>query len=126
MDELRLFAILDKNNLVLNVIASPKYIMDYDYDEMVLYEPTHVISEYSEGERLQEYSQDDDSITKNPGAIGYTYDSTLNAFIPPAPDPTYILDEYLLEWYPNPDIEYTIDGKVCKWKPNFGWKLVRK
>lgn len=125
MEEFRLFAILDKNNLVINVIAPLKYILDPEYDDMVIHDPSYVLSQYPEAERLQEYSQDDDSITKNPAAIGYTYNSTLNAFIPPAPDETYILDEELFEWYPNPDIEYTIDGKLCKWRPNFGWKPVR-
>jgi hypothetical protein len=86
MEKTLYFAFLDENNVVVNVIAPEEYNEDLDTGEMVLYDPSETISLVSGAVSAQQYSQDDDSITKNPGVIGYTYDSTLNAFIPPKQD----------------------------------------
>lgn len=61
---------------------------------------------------------------KNDPEIGYTYNNVLNAFIPPQPDPTYILDQENFVWNPNPELAYDIhgDGTLYKWNPN-GWTL---
>ena len=62
---------------------------------------------------------------KNNQEIGYTYDNNLNAFVPPQPDPTYILDQDNIVWNPNPELTYDIhnDGVLYKWG-NIGWTLV--
>ena len=38
------------------------------------------------------------SIRKNYAGVGYTYDPTRDAFIPPKPDPSCILDEATCLW----------------------------
>ena len=48
---------------------------------------------------LFEYSLDN-SITNNKAEIGYTYNKELNAFIPPKPDETYILN-YVIYNFPS-------------------------
>ena len=59
-------------------------------------------------------------LRKNFAGVGYTYDSTLDAFIPPKPYIQWILNETTGQWgppYPAPD-----DGKQYSWneyKP--GW-----
>jgi hypothetical protein len=128
MEETLYFALLDENNVVVNIIAPKKYNKDLETDEMVLYDPSGIISVFSGAVSTQQYSKDDDSITKNPGAIGYTYDSTLNAFIPPKPDETYILDTEDFNWYPDPEIEYELhgDGIMYKSIPKVGWTIVQK
>jgi hypothetical protein len=39
-------------------------------------------------------------LRKNYAGIGYTYDAVRDAFIPPKPDPTWILDEATCLWGP--------------------------
>ena len=53
------------------------------------------------------------SIRKNYAGIGYTYDSTRDAFIPPQPYPSWTLNETTCRW----DAPVTIpdDGKQYKW-----------
>lgn len=53
------------------------------------------------------------ALRKNYAGIGYAYDHTLDAFIPPKPFPSWILDEQTCLW--NPPVPYPNDGKVYKW-----------
>ena len=51
----------------------------------------------------------DDGTRKNPGGIGYEYDSTRDAFIGPKPFTSWILDESTCGWEPpvaRPDSGY--------------------
>lgn len=50
---------------------------------------------------------------KNYAGIGYTYDATLDAFIPPQPYPSWILDESSCLW--NAPVPYPTDGKRYSW-----------
>ena len=48
-------------------------------------------------------------LRKNYAGIGYTYDATRDAFIPPQPDPTWTLDEATCQWVnPNPEVKETV------------------
>lgn len=98
MSELRYFAILDEDNLVVNASTFP---LDAD--------PSVLIENYSSRYKLQEYSIDN-SITNNQGYVGLTYDQSLNAFIPKKPDPTYILNTEEYIWEPDPSIKYNLNN----------------
>jgi hypothetical protein len=50
---------------------------------------------------------------KNYAGIGYKYDRARDAFIPPQPFASWILDEETCLW--NPPIEYPNNGKDYKW-----------
>ena len=50
---------------------------------------------------------------KNYAGIGYTYDATRDAFIPPQPYPSWILDESSCLW--NAPVPYPTDGKRYSW-----------
>lgn len=128
MEETLYFALLDENNLVVNVIAPPEYSKDFSTDEIIPFNPSEIIPLFDNVVAAQQYSQDDDSITKNPGVVGHTYDPTLNAFIPPKPDETYILDTEDFQWYPDPELEYDLQGNgiMYKWVPNNGWTIIEK
>lgn len=52
-------------------------------------------------------------IRKNFAGIGYTYSEQLDAFIPPKPHESWILDEETCKWYPPKP--YPSDGKVYIW-----------
>jgi len=91
------FASLDENGVVVNTTT-----VSYPYT-------------------LFEYSKDK-SITNNEAGVGDTYDAELNAFIPPKPKETYILNIETFSWEPDPNLEYTIggvDGPAvdCRWSP---------
>lgn len=99
---MRYFAELDENNIVTNAWTS-----DGDFN----------------GENIIEYSEDT-SITNNMANLGHTYDSSLNAFIPPQPDPTYILNTQTFEWEPDENLEYDLhgDGKLYRYNRELkGW-----
>ena len=51
---------------------------------------------------------------KNYAAIGYTYDSTRDAFIPPKPYPSWTLDENTCGWLP-PTSAPTTENKTYTW-----------
>ena len=60
---------------------------------------------------------------KNYAGIGYTYDQALDAFIPPKPFPSWLLNEETCLWYapvPMPD-----DGNEYRWDESTGtWEMV--
>jgi len=116
--DFRHYAILDENNITINVIVFP-----------INQEPNleDILNEELEGHSLQEYSMDT-SITNSPGAIGYIYDKNLNAFIPPKPEETYILDTETFDWHPNPDLVYDFNNDGVMVKAKYikelkGWQL---
>jgi hypothetical protein len=59
-------------------------------------------------------------LRKNYAGIGYTYDRTRDAFIPPQPFASWTLNEDTCLWdAPTP---YPTDGKVYKWdEPTTSW-----
>lgn len=59
-------------------------------------------------------------IRKNYAGIGYTYDEGRDAFIPPKPFNSWLLDEDTCQWksptpYPNDDKIYTWDEETTSW-----------
>jgi len=53
------------------------------------------------------------NIRKNYAGIGYTYDDERDAFIPPRPYTSWLLDEHTCQW--NPPIPYPDDGNRYQW-----------
>ena len=59
-------------------------------------------------------------IRKNYAGIGYTYDETLDAFVPPKPFASWILNEETAQWeaptpHPTDDKRYTWDEETTSW-----------
>ena len=50
---------------------------------------------------------------KNYAGLGYTYDDTRDAFIPPKPYPSWVLDEFSCLW--EAPVPYPTDGKRYMW-----------
>lgn len=50
---------------------------------------------------------------KNYAGVGYSYDVSLDAFIPPKPYPSWVLNEQTCLW--EPPTPYPNDGKAYKW-----------
>lgn len=65
------------------------------------------------------------NIRKNYAGLGYTWNETLDAFIPPQPFPSWVLNEETCNWeapIPTPESmdngpKYTWDEEVGNWKP---------
>lgn len=53
------------------------------------------------------------NIRKNYAGIGYTYDSGRDAFIPPKPLDSWVLDEDSCSW--EPPVPYPTDGAAYTW-----------
>jgi len=50
---------------------------------------------------------------KNYAGVGYTYDKTRDAFIPPQPYTSWTLNEDTCRW--DAPVEYPTDGKIYDW-----------
>ncbi len=61
------------------------------------------------------------TIRKNFAGIGYAYDEALDAFIPPQPFASWLLDEVTCQWnapiaYPTDDLPYDWDEDTLSWQ----------
>lgn len=92
----RYFAQLDKNNIVTNVVV----IADHEAWNVLNYE----------GEWVETYMDRED---KNYAGIGFRYDREQDAFIPPQPYPSWILNKETCLW--DSPIPYPEDGGFYKW-----------
>ena len=65
------------------------------------------------------------NIRKNYAGIGYTYDETRDAFIPPKPYPSWLLDETTCLWVPPVPMPAAEDGELYNWdEATTSWVLV--
>lgn len=63
------------------------------------------------------------NIRKNFAGIGYTYDEVRDAFIPPKPYDSWLLDEATCQW--QPPTPYPTDGKFYQWvEADLNWQPV--
>lgn len=63
------------------------------------------------------------NIRKNYAGIGYTYDESRDAFIPPKPFSKWILNEDTCQW--EAPVAYPTDGERYTWNDNRGeWELI--
>ena len=63
------------------------------------------------------------NIRKNFAGIGYTYDENRDAFIPPKPFTSWILNEETCQW--KAPVAYPDDGNVYNWnETNQTWELI--
>ena len=60
---------------------------------------------------------------KNYAGIGYTFDAGRDAFIPPKPFNSWILDEDTCLW--NPPNPYPTDGQIYRWvEEDLNWQVI--
>lgn len=96
------FAELDANNVVLRVLVGDNNLPNEGYDWFV---------ENLGGKWVQtSYNK---NFRKNFAGIGFTYDETRDAFIPPKPFNSWTLNETTCLW--EPPIPYPTDGKIYDW-----------
>jgi hypothetical protein len=62
---------------------------------------------------------------KNYAGVGYTYDTTLDAFIPPQPYSSWILDTETCQW--QPPTPMPTDGNIYQWdEDTTSWVLIEE
>ena len=108
------YAKIDENNIVVQVIVAKKAVIDagifgdaskwiktsYNTRQGVHYTPC---KDNEDGSRTgivdgQKIPDDKPQLRKNYAGIGFTYDEARDAFIPPKPFPSWVLDEDTCLW----------------------------
>ena len=117
------FAKLDDNNIVLDVnVVNNDTVENLPFPES---EPVGVafLTEWSGGYSNWKQTSYNANFRVNYAAIGYTYDATLDAFIPPKPYPSWLLNTQICQW--DPPIPYPNDGKKYTWNETTqSWDLI--
>jgi hypothetical protein len=109
------YAFLDENNIVTEVIVG--------IDETELIEGLHPETWYGKyREQVCKRTSYNGNIRKNYAAIGFTYDLERDAFIPPQPFDSWILDEATCQW--QSPIPYPSEGFTYNWNESeLAWEL---
>jgi len=103
------YALIDNNNVVLQVV-----VWDGDDQEVVVSASIGVIAKRtSYNTRGGVHATGKTPFRKNYAGIGFTYDSVRDAFIPPKPYASWILNEDSCLW--EPPTPMPTDGKFYTW-----------
>lgn len=109
------FAQLDQNNKVVQVIVINNDVCMIDGAESENAGIEFCKSLYG-ADTIWKQTSYNGSIRKNYAAIAYEYDYQLDAFIPPKPFNSWILNEETCNW--QAPIPYPTDGKLYVWNEN--------
>lgn len=118
------YAFLDENNIVTEVIVGrdEDEVVDGVTDWEAYYGEFRgqICKRTSYNTLGGQHTGDGTPYRKNYAGIGYTYDDTLDAFIPPQPYPSWVLDEDTCLW--EPPVTYPDDGQPYEWdEPTLSW-----
>ena len=107
------FAKLDENNVVLDVnVVDNNTIDNLPFPES---EPVGVqfLTQWSVGYSNWKQTSYNASFRKNFAGIGFTYSADLDAFVPPKPYPSWLLNTTTCQW--QAPVPYPNDGKMYQW-----------
>jgi len=118
------FAKLDENNVVVHVsVVNNIELNNLEFPES---EPLGILflqSIYGQNTSWKQTSYNK-KFRKNYAGIGFVYDESRDAFIPPKPFNSWLLNEEKIEW--EPPINYPSDGKIYIWNENsISWVEVK-
>ena len=101
------YAFLDENNIVTEVIVgrNETEVIDGIFDWEQYYGNLR--------NQVCKRTSYNNNIRKNFAGIGYTYDETRDAFIPPKPYPSWVLNEDSCIW--EAPVPYPNDSKIYDW-----------
>jgi hypothetical protein len=116
------FAQLNENNIVIQVItAGDEY--EETGEELYAQIAGGVWKRTSYNTKAGVHSNGGTPFRKNYAGIGYTYDGTRDAFIPPKPYDSWIIDEETCIWVA--PISYPNDGEIYVWnEESLAWDVV--
>jgi hypothetical protein len=118
------YAFLNKHNVVTEVIVG-KDETEGEYDWEVYYGSKRgmVCKRTSYNTRGGVHADGGTPFRKNYAGIGYTYDESLDAFIPPKPFNSWTLNEETALW--EAPVAYPEDGNMYTWnEETTSWDLV--
>jgi hypothetical protein len=117
------FAKLDSNNIVTQVlVVANEVLLEADGTESELKGKQFLNSLL--GTSTWKQTSYNGTIRKNYAGIGYKYDSSRDAFIPPKPYESWILNETNCIW--ESPIEHPTDGNLYNWdEANQEWVFSR-
>ena len=108
------YAFLDENNMVTFVIVGKdEGDGDHDWEEFYGNEVGQRCKRTSYNTRRGEHTAGGTPYRKNYAGYGYTYDEQRDAFIPPKPYPSWVLNETTCWW--DAPIPQPTDGKIYAW-----------
>lgn len=113
------FAKLDQNNVVIDVNAvNNNELLDNGVEKEA--KGIEFLTNWSGGYTNWKQTSYNGSIRKNYAGIGYVYDSGRDAFIPPKPYASWLLDEQTCNWHaptamPTDEKMYTWDEPTTSW-----------
>lgn len=118
------YAFLDENNVVTMVIVGKNEGEDgidwEDFYGAVRTSYNTSAGVYYNPETREPTPDQSKAFRKNYAGIGYTYDKVRDAFIPPKPFDSWILNEDTCCW--DPPIPYPTDGNQYYWdEENINW-----
>ena len=107
------FAKIDDQNVVIDVnVVNNETLNNLPFPES---EPVGVafLTEWSGGYTNWKQTSYNANFRKNYAGVGYTCDATLNAFVPPKPFPSWLLNTNTCQW--QAPVPYPTDGKMYFW-----------
>lgn len=108
------YALLDRNNIVVQVITGVDENEGvYDWELFYTQETRLQAKRTSYNTQGGVHTGGGTPFRKNYAGIGYTYDPQRDAFIPPKPYPSWILNEQTCLW--EPPVAMPDDGKLYQW-----------
>lgn len=112
------YAFLDNNNIVTEVIVG--------INETELIEGLDPETWYGNfRNQVCKRTSYNGNIRKNYAGIGYTYDATRDAFIPPRPFESWLLNESTCQW--EAPTSYPTDGGFYRWvEEDLNWQSLDK
>jgi hypothetical protein len=109
------FAQIDENNIVTNVIVAEQDFIDSG----AVGDPSKWI-QTSYNTQAGEHKLGGTPLRKNYAGIGYIYDATRDAFIPPQPFASWVLNEDTCLW--DAPVAMPTDDKLYSWdEPTTSW-----
>ena len=117
------FAKLNENNVVTEVhVVNNIELLSPDGNESEILGIAFLIR-WSNGYSNWKQTSYNGKIRKNYAGIGYTYDATRDAFIPPKPFPSWRLNETTCLW--DAPVAYPTDGQRYQWdEETTSWVLI--
>lgn len=117
------FAKLDDDNVVIDVnVVNNDTIDNLPFPNS---EPIGVafLTEWSGGYTNWKQTSYNANFRKNYASLGFAYDAVLDAFIPPKPYPSWLLNTQICQW--NPPSPYPEDGGYYRWnEQSQSWDIV--
>jgi hypothetical protein len=116
------YAELNQNNIVIRVIPGWDEMVKPEMERILFLETGNVWKRTSYNTARGQHP-DGKPFRKNYAGIGYTYDSTRDAFVPPQPFPSWLLNENTCLW--DAPVAYPTDGQLYNWdESTTSWVVV--